>query len=122
MATKRVPLRPARKEGCTLANIVVKHTIGDCTTTVRGPELAQLIQATRGLYDPTERGDFVNATSIALELGGLADVLLDLAADDRPSALGYLSDQLRRLAHRVAAIAPRSENQQPDWYTVEVSK
>jgi hypothetical protein len=132
MAKKILPLRPRQKEGVTatpkppkglsLANITVRHTVGDCTTTVRGPELAQLIEATRGLYDPTERGDFTNATSIAIELRSLADVLLDLMDDDRPSALGYLSDQLRRLAHRVSALDPRSVNQQPDWYTVEVTK
>jgi hypothetical protein len=129
MGRKIVALRPARKEGApkppkglSLANITVRHTIGDHTTTVRGPELAQLIEATRGLYDPTERGDFTNATSIAIELRSLADVLLDLMDDDRPSALGYLSDQLRRLAHRVAATAPRSVNQQPNCYTVEVAK
>lgn len=52
----------------------------------------------------------------------MADVLVDLMDDDRPSALGYLSDQLRRLAHRVAALDPRSVNQQPDWYKVEVTK
>ena len=122
MSTKKiVALRPAPKEGSTslipkppkglsLANITVTHTIGNCTTTVRGLELAQLIKSTRGLYDPNERGDFINATSIAIELNGMADVLLDLMDDDRPSALGYLSDQLRRLAHRVAALDPRGVN------------
>jgi hypothetical protein len=118
------PAIPKPPKGLSLADITVRHTIGNHTTTVRGPDLARLIDATRHLHDRDEESDFVDATSIAIELDGLAEVLLALAedADAQRAALGYLSDQLRRLSNRVAATAPRSVNQQPDWYRVEVKR
>jgi hypothetical protein len=112
-------------KGLTLADVTVTHTIGTHTTTVRGSELARLIDATRHLHDRDEESDFVDVTSIAIELDGTAEVLSALAEDEphgRGRALAHLADALRRLSHRAAASAPRGGNRAPNWYAVEVTK
>jgi hypothetical protein len=122
MAYRSISRDARRAKVLTLAAVRITHTLGSRTTTLQGPELARLIAATRHLHAPEDGSDFIDPSAIAIELDGLAEVLFDLRDDDRPSALGYLSDQLRRLSHRVAALAPRSGNSAPDWYKVEVTK
>jgi len=109
-------------QGLTLADVTVTHMIGGGVTKVAGGDLAKLIDATRHLHDRDEASDFLDATYIAIELNGMAEVLIDLIDDDKPCALSYLSDQLRRLSNRVDASAPRCGNNAPNLYAVEVKK
>jgi hypothetical protein len=136
MGTRKiVALRPARKEGAksrpktrTLADVRLTHTIGSRTTSYSGETIARLIEATQHLHDRTARGDdldFIDAYAIAVELQGLADVLCCVSENEQfpiERALPYLGDQLRRISHRVAALAPRGGNNAPDWYQVEVKR
>ena len=139
MARKIVPPQPRQTKppvatpppGPTLADVTVTHTVGSHVTKVAGGDLARLLvvfetderlDATRHLHDRDEASDFLDATRIAIELNGMAEVLIDLMDDDEPCALSYLSDQLPRLSNRVAASAPRCGNSAPNWYAVEVKK
>lgn len=123
MAKRSIPRDAPRAKVLTLADVVaVTHTIGSRVTKVTGADLAKLIDATRHLHDPDETSDYINPSAIAIELDGVAEVLTELNEDARISALSYLSEQLRRLSNRVAALAPRGGNAAPNWYAVEVKK
>lgn len=113
----------------TLADIRVTHTVGSRRLVRPGATLAKLIQATEHLYDPDnldgEYLDFLCPSAIAMELKGLAETLCVVAESEEEGAASrcvpYMADQLRRIAHRVSALAPTSANQAPDWYKVEVT-
>ena len=120
----RAPRRP--KAPLTLADIRVTHTVGSKVTTRTGETLVRLIEATRHLYDDSDTDlDFINPYAIALELSGIADVLCCLSEAEDFSlerALPCIGEQLRRIGHRVTAVAQRTGNSHPSWYKVEVTR
>jgi hypothetical protein len=115
MGKRIVPLRPGQKKGVarplTLADIAqVSHPIGPNGLAVSGAQLAQLIDAAQPLHGQDAEWDFLNHHAIAIELRDMAELMIELMGDEaRPCAFGYLSDQLRRLSNRVAAVAPRQQ-------------
>jgi uncharacterized protein YerC len=92
MARKIVSLQPRQTkppvatspQGITLADVTVTHTVGSHVTKVAGGDLAKLIDATRHLHHRDEASDFLDATCFAIELNGMAEVLIDLMDDDEP--------------------------------------
>ncbi len=123
MAKKRVAPGATKPKGLTLAHVAhVTYAVGRTRRRLTGEQLAQLMDATRPLYGADAELDFLNHHAIAIELRDMAEVLTELRGDDGPSPLSYFVDQLRRLSQRVAALAPRSGNDAPSWYTVEVRR
>ncbi len=127
--------RPARKQpspiprppkGLTLADIRVVHQVGPKATVRDGETLVRLIEATRHQHDDSDTDlDFINPYAIAIELDGIADVLCGLSEVEEyglQRALPCVGEQLRRLGHRVTALATRSGVNSPAWYRVEVKK
>lgn len=121
-----VAAKARKPKALTLADIRVTHTVGNTVTVRSGEQPVRLIDATRHLHDDSTTDlDFINPYAIALELDGLADIVCCLSeAEDFPTkrALPCIGDQLRRISHRVTAVAARSGNSHPSWYKVEVAK
>jgi hypothetical protein len=113
-------------KGLTLADLTVTHAVGRRPMRLTGETLVRLIEGTRHLHDDSADDlDFINPYAIAIELDGLADVLCCVSETEEFSlrrALPCLGEQLRRIGHRVTALAERSGNNAPNWYAVEVKK
>ena len=137
MARKMVALRPAQKKGSagpvteppkglTLADITVTRRSLNEVMTVTGPELAQLLRATRPTADVFPA--FVSPGALADELDSLADIVQVIGAADYhdsglplDKSLSWIGECLRRLATRAAALH-QGGTSAPNWYAVEVTK
>ena len=113
-------------KGLTLADVtVVRRVLNDELTRITGPELAQLIDATKpedGFPPLVDRGmiweELTCLAELVQMLGAADQAEVDLSLD---KSLYWVGESLKRLGRRVMAL-DSSGNNAPNWYAVEVKK
>ena len=104
---------------------MTRHVLKDELTRISGPELAQLIDATK---PEKHHPPLVSTAAIWEELDCLAELVDVISVADHAdtgyslsTSLRWVAECLRRLGRRVGALDP-SGNSGPNWYAVEVKK